>query len=244
MLPSPKLLQASLRDALVSQLLVQPLATYLLLLLLSLSPDRYAALPSFPMTVLHMSAALLFNELSFYLLHRLFHEVPFLYQRVHKQHHQYVGTVAVAAEHAHPVEQLLCNDLPVVGYCLAMRLHPLLWAVYLAWRLQETYETHSGYCFHRQLLARVGLWSGPQAEFHDFHHTVNSGNYGHHLMDELFGTMDLWLSLTQNGVIPHSTQKKQLKAGPASQQERAPIYLRDPSRKQMEFHLGYTCIDS
>ena len=34
--------------------------------------------------------------------------------------------------------------------------------------------------------------NGQQAQFHDFHHTVNIGCYGHHLLDEIFGTMRVW----------------------------------------------------
>ncbi|MDP2436071.1 MAG: sterol desaturase family protein, partial [archaeon] len=243
LLPSARLLAATLRDAAVGQLAVQPAASYLLLFALGLAPDRFSPLPGPEAVYLHLAGALLFNEASFYLLHRAMHEVPLLYRAVHKQHHQYVGTVALAAEHAHPVEQLLCNDLPVVGYCIAARVHPLIFCVYLAWRLQETCETHSGYCFQRTLLGRLGLLNGRQAEFHDFHHTVNSGNYGHHLIDELFRSMDLWLSLTQARIVPHSSQRKLSQKMAPSQQDSAPIYLRDPSR-QSHLHLHYSCLQN
>ena len=47
--------------------------------------------------------------------------------------------------------------------------HVLTWWVWLAWRLFETYEGHSGYAFP-WLHADVTV-------YHDFHHTMNKGNY-------------------------------------------------------------------
>ena len=68
--------------------------------------------------------------------------------------------------------------------------------MYLAWRLSATYESHSGYCFRGSWPQRyLGLTNGSNAEFHDFHHTDNRGNYGSEMLDYLFGTMDNWLLL-------------------------------------------------
>ena len=47
-----------------------------------------------------------------------------LYPHVHKVHHQFKGSIPIAAEHAHPVEQLFGNYVPVL-------LTPLLLGVSL-----------------------------------------------------------------------------------------------------------------
>ena len=57
----------------------------------------------------YFAAANITNGWLFYFAHRLFHSKA-LY-RFHKQHHMYRGTVGVAAEHAHPLEQILANQV-------------------------------------------------------------------------------------------------------------------------------------
>lgn len=59
-----------------------------------------------------------------------------------------------------------------------------------ALRLQQTYEAHSGYCFRNTIVDAVGLAHASDAAHHDYHHTVNTGNFGGEYMDWLFGTMD------------------------------------------------------
>lgn len=76
-------------------------------------------LPPLPTMFVHYIIAYEFNEWGFYFAHRLFH-IPFLYQYIHKQHHEYVdwsliylvlsylisryvGTVSFAAEFASPI---------------------------------------------------------------------------------------------------------------------------------------------
>jgi hypothetical protein len=66
-----------------------------------------------------------------------------LYRWIHKQHHEYTGSIGFAAEYAHPIEALLANLLPTMGYAVAAGVHPLVFVLWLAWRLEETYEAHS-----------------------------------------------------------------------------------------------------
>ncbi len=69
------------------------LATFLgmqwLALALGLGSMPHAAVPAWWSLVTQVIAWVLLAETSFYFSHRLFHVVPFLYQTVHKVHHQF-----------------------------------------------------------------------------------------------------------------------------------------------------------
>ena len=147
--------------------------------------------PHLFMLFVYFLGALLWHEVLFYTSHRTLHAVPFLYRHVHKKHHEFVGTVAIAAEHAHPLENFLGNAVPTVGFLLfVVRAPQPVWFVWFAARMQETYESHSGYCFEEAPVARcLGLLNGVRARHHDLHHTANRGNFGGPLLDYLCGTM-------------------------------------------------------
>jgi sterol desaturase/sphingolipid hydroxylase (fatty acid hydroxylase superfamily) len=57
-------------------------------------------------------------------------------------------------------------------------------------RLRQTYEAHSGYAFKDTILDKLWLSHADEAIHHDYHHTVNTGNFGTEYMDWLFGTED------------------------------------------------------
>eukprot|EP00483_Globobulimina_turgida_P010923 UN10944 len=126
-------------------------------------------------------------EWLFYIVHRLVHH-PKLYGIIHKQHHEYKGTIGFAAEYAHPIEALFANFYPTLAGCLHTGAPALVFHVYLFWRLWETYETHSGYSFHGTFMHKIGGTFADIALYHDFHHTKNIGNYGGHFQDWLLGT--------------------------------------------------------
>lgn len=101
----------------------------------------------------------------------------------------------MGTENAHPIEQIFANIIPTIGGCFLLGSHPLIFAVWIAWRLEQTYEAHSGYCFKGTLLDKFGFSHASAAAFHDFHHTENKGNFGCEFTDHLFGTMDRWLTI-------------------------------------------------
>ena len=76
-----------------------------------------------------------------------------------------------------------------------MGAHPLAFLVWFAWRLEQTYEAHSGYSFYGTWLHKIGLTNADSAAFHDFHHTENKGSFGCEFTDHMFGTMDRWLQI-------------------------------------------------
>jgi sterol desaturase/sphingolipid hydroxylase (fatty acid hydroxylase superfamily) len=78
-------------------------------------PSALSPLPSLIKMAVQYSFASIFNKFVFAIAHRIFHHGP-LYRMFHKKHHEFVGTVAMAAENAHPVEDgpffpLFCDGL-------------------------------------------------------------------------------------------------------------------------------------
>ncbi len=192
--PTDELLRRTWRDAAVGQFVIGPPLIFAVSFVFKLCgmPPTTAPLPALPSLIGHFLLAYLVNIWGFYSTHRLLH-TKFLYAKVHKRHHEYKGTVGFAAEYAHPFEQLLSNYLPTVGGCLLSGSHACIWFVWLGQRLLATYESHSGYCFRGSWLDKLGLSHAAHAAHHDFHHTVNSGNFGAEDVDHWFGTQEAWL---------------------------------------------------
>ena len=146
--PSRALLQRTVLPQVLVQLVVLPAVSYYALYPLYAScgaPSAISPLPSTTTVFLSFLGCLLFNTWGFYIAHRTLHEFPVLYRTIHKQHHEYSGSIGFAAEYAHPVEALLANTIPSIGFGIAAGVHPLIFCVWFAWRLEETYEAHSGY---------------------------------------------------------------------------------------------------
>jgi methylsterol monooxygenase len=196
--PTAKLITKTTAEAVIGKIFINPFTWYHMYKLYKYfgMPSLTAPLPGFESIVAAMAFTHFFNHIVFYWAHRALHH-PLLYGRIHKQHHRYNGTVSVAAEYASPLEVIFSNILPSVGGCLFFGCHGsvLILFVFIAIRLQESYESHSGYCFHDTILQKIGLTNSKQAAFHDFHHTGNCGNFGFIWTDYLFGTMDSYVKL-------------------------------------------------
>lgn len=117
------------------------------------------------------------EDFFFYWSHRLLHD-PRIYQFIHKRHHDYVDPISIAAEYAHPIENVLANMIPTsMGmHLLGNKVHFVTWMMWLVIRIFETADGHSGYEFSWSPFRLLPL-SG-SARYHDFHHTHNTGNYG------------------------------------------------------------------
>jgi methylsterol monooxygenase len=194
---STSLIRRTFIEATISQTVVGPLLGYYVFYPITQYfnvPPLGSALPS----PLKMSALLmfayLFNEFGFYFTHRALH-TKLLYARFHKQHHTYTGTMSISAEFASPVEVATSNQFPTLGGLIFLGAHPVLMVVWLSQRLLNTYEAHSGYDLSTTWLGKVGLANSHGAAFHDYHHTVNRGNFGSPLTDWFGGTMDGWITM-------------------------------------------------
>lgn len=148
----------------------------------------------------HLAIFALLEDAAFYWGHRILHEWPVLYRQVHKMHHDYTYTVSTAVLHLHPLEFLVsfrawefmwaahaliavvnhslqvCNILPVGLGPLITGAHAYTGLLWVALRLAQTQEAHSGYAWpwspFRWLPANGSGFA------HDAHHSLNTGNYG------------------------------------------------------------------
>ena len=132
---------------------------------------------------------MLCEDFGFYWAHRALHHRS-IYPYVHKMHHTHKTTVAIASEYCHPLEFLFSNMLPTMlgPSILGLNCHVLTVFAWYAVRFGETLDGHSGYEFSWSPYRLIPC-SG-SAEYHDFHHSANIGNYSSFfcIWDTVFGT--------------------------------------------------------
>jgi len=140
-------------------------------------------LPSMRRLAIDIFCFNLVDEILFYAAHRIAHHKS-LYKHVHKVHHEFTAPIALATDYCHPLEHLLVNVLPNIGYILfgADAFSYLIWWL-ISYLGSQT--NHSGYRF-----PPANLTSESQPDFHDKHHEKFSSNYGTSgLLDWLLGTL-------------------------------------------------------
>lgn len=129
------------------------------------------------------------EDFIFYWGHRILH-TPWLYNKIHKIHHEYYNAISLCAEYAHPLEFSLCNVLPTsAGFLiLGSNVHLATFAIWLSMRVFETIDGHCGYEFSWSPYRLLPL-SG-SSEYHNFHHSHNVGSFGSFFtyMDTIFQT--------------------------------------------------------
>ena len=129
------------------------------------------------------------EDLAFYWTHRFLH-LPSLYPHVHKMHHESISTISLSAISTHPLEFIFGNLLPVkFGSMLCpFKAHLSTMLLFSFFRTLNTVLRHSGYEFPVGLTKFIPL--GAAANYHNYHHLVNVGNYGTEFIiwDSIFGT--------------------------------------------------------
>ena len=173
---------------------VLPTAVYLLLDRYELLDQHSTAvedLPSATTLALTITFCMIVEDFTFYWMHRFLH-LRQIYPYIHKMHHAHACTVGIAAEYAHPVEFVLGNMLPTSAgpWLLGGNVHLLTVFAWYMIRFGETLDGHCGYEFSWSPY-RLIPFSG-SAEYHDFHHSANVGNYASFfsIWDTVFGTND------------------------------------------------------
>jgi len=156
--------------------------------------DRFQAWVAAQPVWLQFGEALLVADLFAYLVHRAFHEVPFLW-RFHQVHHSSQAMDWLAGSRLHIVDIVVTRAFAFLPLYIIGFANPALYA-YLAWAAFQAVFIHANLRFKfgplRFLLAT------PQ--FHHWHHsaTLYDRNFAVHLplIDKLFGTYylpkDVW----------------------------------------------------
>jgi sterol desaturase/sphingolipid hydroxylase (fatty acid hydroxylase superfamily) len=132
-----------------------------------------------------------FDDLWFYIVHRIIHENRFLYKHIHKKHHEAYAPVPIEYLYVHPLEWMAGGVGPAIAIMLIIGIGGgmsawTLW-VWGAWRIIHELDIHSGIA--AQLTRIVPLFAG--TEHHDLHHArPNMGNYASSmtLWDKVFKT--------------------------------------------------------
>ncbi|TIA74669.1 hypothetical protein E3P91_00828 [Wallemia ichthyophaga] len=132
-----------------------------------------------------------FEDTWHFVFHRALHWGP-LYKRIHKQHHEFSAPFGLAAEYAHPVEVGLTGfgtvGAPILYAAFIGEIHIVAVYVWIACRLFQAIDSHSGYHFPWSLCNFLPIWAG--AEHHDYHHEKFTECYASSFRhwDWLFGT--------------------------------------------------------
>jgi len=163
--------------------------------------DRYpqfpssAPLPSAQRSMFNFFISGVVLDLGFFITHVSLHS-KYMYGWCHKVHHEYQGPISISAEHSHWFEAIYSNLLTTILGPWLCGMHMCEWWAWLVLRLFGTYVTHSGYAapypYHHGTL------------YHDFHHTINTGNYsGDGFWDYIFGFNDSWyLAKSKQKLVP------------------------------------------
>ena len=180
---SGKVRQPPLRRTLVNlainQLVFSPILMFLMWQALKLRGWTLTdALPG-PLTVLGQLALMgLCSVIWFYSSHRFLHR-PWWMKRVHRVHHEFRTTTAMASEYAHPVEFIAANFITLAGGVVLVA--PSAPVIYL-WELIAVHTViahHSGYAVP---------WLS-WAVHHDWHHYRYKECFGTlGVLDRLLGT--------------------------------------------------------
>jgi sterol desaturase/sphingolipid hydroxylase (fatty acid hydroxylase superfamily) len=132
--------------------------------------------PALTTHVWHLALCIVIQDATFYWTHRLLH-TPFLYRTVHKRHHAFVANHPLAVEHAHVVESIVGNLLPLFLPCILSEMSRIRTH---APELPHKLAPHpSGCCSALHDLANVG--SNPTRHSagarHNLHAVVRTGAY-------------------------------------------------------------------
>jgi sterol desaturase/sphingolipid hydroxylase (fatty acid hydroxylase superfamily) len=114
-IPSNKLIIKTAIGGYVSILLAQPIIAYYLYNLYTyFGTTINGNIPSFYTYFFQIMVCSLLNDVLFYFMHRILHHES-IYFYIHKQHHEYRGSISYAAEYSHPIESVTANFIPTIA---------------------------------------------------------------------------------------------------------------------------------
>lgn len=152
-----------------------------------------ATFPTTPELLLHLTLSLFVEDFLFYCTHRALHS-PWGFKHIHSYHHAYKeGVVALSSEHAHPLEYLLGNLVPVITGPLLLRSHMFTLWMFVFVRVTVSHDEHCGFTIPWSPVRLLPF--GSSAAAHTWHHRFNHGMYASQFSfwDALLGTDRLFL---------------------------------------------------
>ena len=106
-----------------------------------------------------MQCLMLF-EIFFYYSHRILHRFRFLYDNVHRVHHQLDKPIGLGALYAHPIEFIVCNLLPMsIGPMVLQTPLLVTLKLWLCFATSFVVVTHSGHVQNKHLEHHLTLKS-------------------------------------------------------------------------------------
>ena len=136
----------------------------------------------------------------FYWLHRLVHH-PKLYKLMHKKHHEWIYSFALA-HHYMSWEEALLFMLPPVLPPVLLGTHIAIMWVFMFWVQLNAIIGHSAFCL--PYIGKVRWLPFLQPQYHDLHHLRFNVNYGamYPFTDMLFGTYRYEKIIYVDGIDP------------------------------------------
>jgi sterol desaturase/sphingolipid hydroxylase (fatty acid hydroxylase superfamily) len=179
------------KDVLFSHYVIRPPFLYIFfkLVVTQVCPPLDSPIPSFKILIPQFLGCMFIDDMWFYWAHRAAH-LPIFYATIHKKHHSFHRPNVFATEYAHPLEDIFVNQLGTVSGPVLLQTHPVVLIFYVATKLYQSMEAHSGF----NLPFPLSIWSVIDsmdcAPAHDFHHSHNIGNFGGFFMfwDWICGT--------------------------------------------------------
>lgn len=186
--PGAPLMRRALREVAVTHLMFLPVAAWVMFPAWRLmGGDMAAPTPSLYEVAWQVVACIVIQDTVFYWSHRALH-TKWLFRTIHRRHHDFRYVRGLAAEYAHPVE-LIVNTISIVIGPILLAAHPVTFMAWIAIRMVETVEAHSGYAF-------TGV-----ASRHAYHHLYAArGCLGSFfgIWDRLMGTDAHWRQWRRN----------------------------------------------
>lgn len=207
-MPSKELVQSCILNRIMFHFVLQPiLLLYLYPFFVWCGVSLRGPIPHMTIWIRDFGVANMCTITLFYWIHRAMHH-KWIYRYVHKQHHNFNVSIGIASEHAHPIEDIVANYFPTLSGCLLMGSHAVVLWAWIAFRLVETIDSHSGYHFEWSLFNRMFAAKG--AMRHDYHHSHNKGCYGAFIWDRFMGT-DLDFLEYEKSLKPHLGEMQEKK---------------------------------